>query len=60
MIVTVLLICTYYKSLQLQHVQSLLFVILSSQIITRYWLLATAISHGQQWTAIAYLQLMNY
>jgi hypothetical protein len=47
MFITVLLIYILYKSVQLQHIQSLLFVILSSLVIARYRLLTMEILYGQ-------------
>jgi hypothetical protein len=58
MIITVLVIDAHYKSLQLQHTQSLLFVILLL-VGARYQLLMMEIPHCQPHSPTAHLQLMS-
>jgi hypothetical protein len=57
MVITVPLIYTLYKSLQLQHTLNLLSDILLSLVIDMQWLLTTEIPHSQTQAAIAHLQL---
>jgi hypothetical protein len=52
MIITVSLIYTNFKSLQLQHTLSLLLVTLSSLVITGWQLLTLEVPHGHPWTSL--------